>query len=240
MEWLVAVIIDHDDPPRDVSLEPSSNAVVLLRRDWDFLFEQLKSTHGVARYLRRVAGEEAVLGDEPVRYYELAAADEEAPPKVLDPAHLLPGMKQIHEPLLPMAPAATEDEADHRLIRAILEDIASIKTQVMPEGMRVRALAYLDSLPTRQRAMAGQFLRDGFLEARQPNRPGGQRYRGCPRNATAGSQERLGYHDGHRRGMSRFNARTTGGVHRDVGQRDGLGSLRGFGQAGWAECAAGS
>jgi SEC-C motif-containing protein len=167
VDWLVAVIIDHDDPPRDVALEPSSNAVVLLRRDWDFLFEQLKSTHGVARYLGRVAGEKAVLGDEPVRYYELAAADEEAPPKVLDPAYRLPGMKQIHEPLLPMAPAATEDEADHRLIRAIMEDIASIKTQAMPEEMRVRALAYLDSLPTRQRAMAGQFLRDGFLEARR-------------------------------------------------------------------------
>lgn len=167
MEWLVAVIIDHDQPPTDVSVEPSNNAAVLLRRDWDFLFEQLKSTHGVARYLKRIAGEESVLGDEPIRYYDLAAADEEAPPRVLDPAHLLPGMKQIHEPLLPMAPVATEDQAEHRLIRAVMEDIASIRTQVMPEEMRVRALAYLDALPTRQRAMAGEFLRDGIVEARR-------------------------------------------------------------------------
>jgi SEC-C motif len=167
VEWLVAVIIDHDDPPEDISLEPPSNAVILLRRDWDFLFEQLKSTHGVARYLRRVAGESLVLGHEPLRYYELAAADEEAPPKVLDSAHFLPGMKQVHEPLLPMAPAATEDEAAHRLYRAILEDIASIRVQTMPEEIRIRALALLDGLPTRQRAMVGQFLRDGFLEARE-------------------------------------------------------------------------
>lgn len=167
VKWLVAVIIDHDDPPPEISLAPSSNAVVLLRRDWDFLFEQLKSTHGVARYLGRVAGESLVLGDEPIRYYELAAADEDAPPKALDPEYFLPGVKQIHEPLLPMAPAATEDEAEHRLYRAVLEDIASIKTQAMAEELRIRALAYLDALPTRQRAMAGQFLRDGFLQARK-------------------------------------------------------------------------
>jgi hypothetical protein len=167
LEWLVAVIVDHDDPPDDLSLQPPSNAVVLLRRDWDFLFEQLKSTHGVARYLKRVAGDPVVLGGEPIRYYELASGDQVAPQKVLDEAYLLPGAQLVHEPLLPIAPAATEDEADHRLFRAILEDIASIRLRTTPEEIRIRALACLDSLPTQQRAMAGQFLRDGFLEARR-------------------------------------------------------------------------
>jgi len=48
---------------------------VLLRRDWEFVFEQLKSTSAVIAYFDRVAGETVTLGNEFVRYYDLAQAD---------------------------------------------------------------------------------------------------------------------------------------------------------------------
>jgi hypothetical protein len=53
---------------------------VLLRRDWEFLFEQLKSTRAVLGYLERVAGEAWELGREAARYFRLAQADEAAEP----------------------------------------------------------------------------------------------------------------------------------------------------------------
>jgi hypothetical protein len=40
-------------------------AVVLLRRDWEFLFDQLKSTHTVAQYFEPAASEALELGQEP-------------------------------------------------------------------------------------------------------------------------------------------------------------------------------
>lgn len=171
VRWVVTVIVDHDDPPADVSLTPTQNAVILLRRDWDFLFEQLKSTHGVGRYLERVAGEAIGLGDEPIRYYELAAADQEAEPKPLGEEFFVSGIRRLNEPLLPMAPAATEDQVEHRLFRTILEDIASIRLAAMPEEIRIRSLANLDRLPTQQRAHAGRFLREAFESACRVKRP---------------------------------------------------------------------
>jgi len=169
--WIVAVIVDHDDPPADVSLAPTENAVILLRRDWDFLFEQLKSTHGVGRYLERVSGDAVNLGDESIRYYELAAADGEAEPRPLGQGFFVPGVRRLHEPLLPMAPLATEAQVEHRLFRTILEDIASIRLVAMPEEIRIRSLANLDSLPTQQRAHAGRFLWEAFESAREVKLP---------------------------------------------------------------------
>jgi hypothetical protein len=55
-------------------------AIALTRRDWDFLFDQLRSTTAVLDYLFRAAAASPVpLGDEPARYYQLAAADAAAP-----------------------------------------------------------------------------------------------------------------------------------------------------------------
>jgi hypothetical protein len=170
--WLVAVIVDHDEPPSDVKLSPGKNALILLRRDWDFLFEQLKSTHGVGRYLERVSGEPVDLGDEPIRYYQLAGADADAERREFAPEYVLPGMKRINEPLLPMAPAGTTDQDEHRLFRTILEDIASIRLSAMPEELRIRSLAELDGLPTEQRAEAGRFLLEALRQAAQANPPG--------------------------------------------------------------------
>ena len=82
--WVPVVVVDHPDPPSGYSpsLSGSVPVVVLLRRDWEFLFEQLKSTDAVIRYLHRVRRMPPVaLGEEPVRYYELAAADTASPPR---------------------------------------------------------------------------------------------------------------------------------------------------------------
>ena len=90
-QWLGVVVIDHPSPPEDLELElkgSTKDLVVLLRRDWEFLFDQLKSTHAVVEYLRRVSGEIIELGSEPLRYYDLAQADAEAEPDPVDPALL--------------------------------------------------------------------------------------------------------------------------------------------------------
>jgi len=44
--WLVVVVIDHPGPPGGLQppLAEAHPSVVLLRRDWEFLFDQLKST----------------------------------------------------------------------------------------------------------------------------------------------------------------------------------------------------
>lgn len=164
--WLIVVVIDHSG-----SLEATpacaDNAVVLLRRDWEFLFEQLKSTHGVARYIERIAGEPQALGREPMRYYEFAAADAEAEPTILPDPFRLRGIEEVSEPILPMAPAATEDFDDQAVFRTVLEDIANTRLTRIDEADRLRALADLDRLPVLQRAAIGRYLRLGFERVSQ-------------------------------------------------------------------------
>lgn len=158
--WLVVVVVDHASPPEDVVPAVASAAhpsVVLLRRDWEFLFEQLKSTHAVAGYLARVAGEDLALGEEPARYYELALADAAAPPAPLEPAILGPG-RPVSTPLLPLAPAAVEDRAAHSIVRVLLEEIATTRLTSSREEDRLRTLAELDRLPVGQRGEIGRFL----------------------------------------------------------------------------------
>ena len=82
LRWLAVIVVDHPAVPSEVitAVDDQPNpSVVILRRDWEFLFDQLKSTYSVTRYLERVAGEASELGNEPVRYFRLAQADEEAP-----------------------------------------------------------------------------------------------------------------------------------------------------------------
>jgi hypothetical protein len=166
--WLVAVVLDHESPPDDVvpavalAKHPS---VVLLRRDWEFLFEQLKSTHAVAGYLARVAGEDNALGGEPSRYYDKALADDAAEPTPLD-AMLGPGTA-VSVPMLPLAPAGTDDRRAHETVREILEDIATTGMTSPNEDDRLRMLAELDRLPIGHRAEAGRFLLSAMAELRQ-------------------------------------------------------------------------
>ncbi|MFG2425986.1 hypothetical protein ACGFWD_44360 [Streptomyces sp. NPDC048448] len=102
--------------------------IALLRRDWEFLFNQLRSNHAVVGYLHRVAASAPVLGGEPERYYELAAADAEAVPRALAPSWARRGGQPLSVPLLPAAPAGSDDDEAHTMVRIILEDVASIPT----------------------------------------------------------------------------------------------------------------
>jgi hypothetical protein len=170
-QWLSVIILDHERPP-DHSAFPGSQlgeAVVLLRRDWEFLFDQLKSTHAVAAYLKRVAGEDVELGAEPVRYHQLATLDSQAGPRGLDPAIKELGAAEHWEPMLPLTPAGSEDEGAHRFFRSILEDIATIELQTTTEQVRLRALAELDRLPIEHRAYVGNYLREAFDLVSRPD-----------------------------------------------------------------------
>jgi hypothetical protein len=130
VEWAAVVILDHEAPPAgfvpEMARGGSIPTVVLLRRDWDFLFDQLGSTAAVLGYLFRVSTMRPVaLGEEPVRYYQLAQADASAQP--VDPSQLsLPsGARIVSTPLLPLAPAGHDDSQAHLLLRMIQEDIAT-------------------------------------------------------------------------------------------------------------------
>ncbi len=143
------------------SSDPNLSYVILLRRDWEFLFAQLKSTYAVAQYLTRVAGTECQLGYEPLRYYALAEDDHNAEPQALDPA-LLGGGVPISAPLLPRAPAADDDVNAFMLYRSILEDIAASPNLNGDEAGRLRILAELDRLPVSHRSAIGRHLLDGL------------------------------------------------------------------------------
>lgn len=163
LRWLSAVVIDHPNPPPDVAVppfDPAAPAVVMLRRDWDFVFDQLKSTHAVVAYLERVVADPVALSEEPSRYYQLAIADHEAEPGGIDPA-LLRGGRAVSAPLLPMF-TPPEDRRPHLLLRSIFEDIAVAPAPGVDEADRLAMLAELDRLPVNHRADIGRFLEDGL------------------------------------------------------------------------------
>ncbi len=150
--WLKVVVVDHHGI-RDYV--PAAGAVVLLRRDWEFLFEQLKSTYAVLEYLHRVSSKQPVpLGEEPVRYYQLAAADAAAPQGEGDPRLTALGSNPRSVPLLPQAPAGHGEDRHHVVIRIVLEDIAT--TGSADETTRLDVLAAIDSIPVAYRAELGE------------------------------------------------------------------------------------
>jgi hypothetical protein len=161
IRWIAVVVIDHPDVPDDVlpDIAGPNPAVVLLRRDWEFVFHQLKSTTAVVAYLDRVSDESVPLGEEPSRYYELAQADERAEPGPINPALFGGRGRRSPAPLLPMVPV---DESAQRFLRLILEDIAVAGLAQSPEPNRLRVLAELDRLPVGQREDTGRFLADAL------------------------------------------------------------------------------
>jgi len=167
--WVGVVLIDHPDVPADVTTLTSSGdlpVVTLLRRDWEFLFDQLRSVHAVAQYLRRVVDDDdpPPLGHESLRYYELAQLDEETAPSPMTPALLATGGRQESVPLLPKAPAGSDDQRAHGLYRVLLEDVATTTLDgEMREPDRLRVLAELDKLEVASRTSLGQHL-IGMLE----------------------------------------------------------------------------
>ncbi|MFJ5728940.1 hypothetical protein [Streptomyces paradoxus] len=174
-EWIGVVVLDHDRIPDDTVVDctlPGMPCVALIRRDWDFLFDQLRSTTAVVNYLFRVADLDAIaLGDEPVRYYDLAAADADASPGGVTPEVAALGGVHFSVPLLPQAPVGS-DRA-HRIMRMVLEDIATSPLGPhMSEANRLVLLSEVDELPVGARAEWGQLLLDMLNDVRQA--PAGQ------------------------------------------------------------------
>jgi hypothetical protein len=163
--WQAIIVLDH--PGVHDYMPPHGGPVVLLRRDWEFLFEQLKSTYAVLEYLPRVSSTEPVmLGQEPLRYYEFAAADAATRPSPLDPRLATINHTASSTPLLPQAPAGHGEYQHHLLLRSILEDIATIRPKA--DGMTyadvLDVLACLDATPVGDRAQLGRTLLGWFAE----------------------------------------------------------------------------
>ena len=170
LNWTKVIVIDHPQPPGAIQIDSlvgfADDTVVLLRRDWEFVFEHLRSTRAVVSYFERVAGQPLELGDEPVRYFDLAAADRDAEPNPPDPALPLEGGFRGSSPLLPMESVYDLDGPAHLLIRSIFEDIAVSGIRQAPSAQRLQTLAGLDALPVGQRGMVGRFLIENFERVR--------------------------------------------------------------------------
>lgn len=162
-EWLAVFLLDHDCVAADMvtTWEPiGMPALARTRRDWDFLFDQLRSTTDVLDYLFRVADAPAIaLGDEPVRYCECAAADAAAPPAELDTELVGLGGTQFSTPLLPQVPAGSGETHAHLVLRFILEDVAtSMLRKAVSESDRLIVFSDLDRLLVGIREQWGQLL----------------------------------------------------------------------------------
>ncbi len=166
VSWLAAIVLDHPNLPPGTVVDTSAAklpVVALLRRDWEFLFDQLRSTYAVMQYLHRIADQEPIaLGDEPIRYYEFAGADANAPPNPLDKTILGDG-RPLSVPLLPATPAGRDNTSAHLLLRVIMEDIAvSLMEGDHTEEDRVSVLAELDQVPVSHRTELGRHVRSMF------------------------------------------------------------------------------
>jgi hypothetical protein len=178
-QWVAVVLVDHPEADR-YDYVPSADAVVILRRDWEFLFEQLRSTHAVIQYLHRVRPmDPEVLGHEPARYYDLASADEAASPAQLPTEYVSLGGGIASTPLLPKVPggAGGENLQDHLAIHEILSDIATSPLNApITEPARLDVLAAVDTLPVGQRADLGGALKTWLVDVAQAN-PGELKWR---------------------------------------------------------------
>jgi hypothetical protein len=164
ISWVGVVLLDHSNPPEGHAVERTSGRVpiiTLLRRDWEFLFSQLRSASAVVDYLHRVDGSSRI-GAEPERYFELAAADAAAEPAPIGVRG--PG-EHISVPRLPMAPAGRDDDQAHGMVRIMCEDIAT-SPHAGDEWDRLRLLAVIDSLAVAFRTELGRLLIDGLADAR--------------------------------------------------------------------------
>jgi hypothetical protein len=163
IQWVGVVIIDHDTPPDNVSAYSETVPipyVVALRREWDFLFDQLRSTTAVVDYLHRIAGHLIAPGEHVAQYYELALADERTPPDLERsriPASLNEPELRTSRPTLPLEPASAADEYGARMYRQILEDIARSPREG-DEADRLLVLHLLDKLYVAERAVVGRLL----------------------------------------------------------------------------------
>ena len=166
--WVGVILIDHSDPPEGITPiteHAGLPVVVLLRRDWEFLFEQLGSTAAVVGYIHRVAGDPVELGDEPVRYYELAGNDAIANPK---PPRNEWGRRhdsaRQSRPILPQQPTSLGGSG-YAMFRMVLEDLANARAQ--SEEQRLAQLTLLDGTAVAYQAEIGSRLLERLLHVKQ-------------------------------------------------------------------------
>lgn len=160
--WIPVVVIDHPDPPPTGVIpapDPKGPSVVLTRRDWEFLWDQLRSATAVVDYIHRVATEEEPLelGAESDRYLDLSEKDAQAPPGKLP--DWIPATGAIHTsvPLLPNDPVASADRFGHAIFQRILEDVADTDF-TGNEGDRITLLSHIDRVAVGARAGLGRLL----------------------------------------------------------------------------------
>lgn len=159
VQWVGVIIIDHPQIPAQHPLDRTRGTIptiVLTRRDWEFLVEQLKSTSAVIRYLLRVETSTEFLGEEPHRYFELASLDasESGESNLVSGALGTP----FRYPVLPMEPAGLQHPSEFGLLRVICEDIASIDSDQRTPEMEVEVFAAIDALPVASRVGLGTLL----------------------------------------------------------------------------------
>lgn len=163
LDWVGVVIVDHDNPPDDISPvanAPSLPVVVLLRREWEFLFDQLRSVTALGSYLHRIKNDEVAPGDHPEHYYELATADKQATTEPgRFPVSLGPGEQRFSYPLLPIEPASSIDEQGAAMFRQMLEDLATSPWDREEED-RLTLLHLLDRQAVTERARVGRRMID--------------------------------------------------------------------------------
>lgn len=169
LTWIGVVILDHPTPPEDIdppTFDFGVLVVAMLRRDWDFLFDHLRSVSAVVDYLHRIVDEPPVpFGEEPARYFELAHADEHAPTQPAAPWIEQVGAQQTARPILPKAPASAADAGSHAIFRVVLEDIAE-SAFTGEEEHRLEMLAKLDRFSVGDRAELGRLLMQHLDAAR--------------------------------------------------------------------------
>jgi hypothetical protein len=167
IDWVPVVVLDHPSPPDRVAPNwgDGLRGLVLLRRDWEFLWRQLRSVAAVVDYVHRVAGSEpAALGRETERYFDLADKDARAHSEPLAPWMLETGpIMQVSDPRLPSEPPDSRDSFGHEVFSMVLEDIAASDLSG-DEETRLEVLAEIDRLPVAARAELGRTLM-GRLDA---------------------------------------------------------------------------
>jgi hypothetical protein len=160
--WIPVVVIDHADPPPTGVIpapDPKGPSVVLTRRDWEFLWNQLRSATAIVDYIHRVAEDEdpLELGAESNRYLDLAEKDAQSPPGKMPDWIPETGAINTNLPLLPYDPAASADRFGHAIFQRILEDIADTDF-TGDETDRITLLSNIDRVAVGARAELGRLL----------------------------------------------------------------------------------
>lgn len=160
--WIPVVVVDHPDlPPTGVipAPDPKGPSVVLTRRDWEFLWDHLRSATAIVDYIHRVAEEQdpLELGAESNRYLDLAEKDAQAPPAKIPDWIPETGAINTSHPLLPYDPAASADRFGHAIFQQILEDIAHTDF-TGDESDRITLLSNIDRVAVGERGELGRLL----------------------------------------------------------------------------------